>query len=50
VGIQTTRIGAYPKPDYINIDNWNESEQAVTGDPEPREFTYVSREVEQIGG
>ena len=31
MGIQTTCIGAYPKPDYINIGSWSESEAAATG-------------------
>jgi len=29
MGIQTTCIGAYPKPDYINIGNWSESDCAA---------------------
>jgi 5-methyltetrahydropteroyltriglutamate--homocysteine methyltransferase len=48
MAIQTTCIGAYPKPDYINIANWSESESAATGDPETRGFTYVSGEAEQV--
>ena len=48
MGIQTTCIGAYPKPDYINIASWSESEAAATGDPETRGFTYVSGAVEQV--
>ena len=48
MGIKTTCIGAYPKPDYINIANWSESESAAGGDPETRGFTYVSGEGEQV--
>ena len=48
MGIQTTCIGAYTKPDYINIGNWSESEAAATGDPETRGFTYMSAALEHI--
>jgi 5-methyltetrahydropteroyltriglutamate--homocysteine methyltransferase len=48
MGIRTTCIGAYPKPDYINIANWSESESAAAADPEARGFTYVSGEAVQV--
>jgi len=48
MGILTTCIGAYPKPDYINIANWSESDSGAAGDPETRGFTYVSGEAVQV--
>ncbi len=47
MGIRTTCIGAYPKPDYINIANWSESDSAAVDD-ETRGFTYVSGEAVQV--
>ena len=48
MGIQTTCIGAYPKPDYINIANWSESNSAAAEDPQARGFRYVSGRAEQV--
>ncbi len=48
MGILTTCIGAYPKPDYINIANWSESESIAAGDRETRGFTYVSGEAVEV--
>ena len=48
MGIQTTCIGAYPKPDYINIANWSESNSAAAKDPHTRGFTYVSEQPRQV--
>ena len=48
MGIQTTCIGAYPKPDYINIGDWSESASAQGENPETRGFTYVSDEPEKV--
>ena len=42
MGIQTTCIGAYPKPDYINIANWSETDSTAAEDQKIRGFTYVS--------
>jgi 5-methyltetrahydropteroyltriglutamate--homocysteine methyltransferase len=48
MGILTTCIGAYPKPDYINIANWSESESIAAGDRAARGFTYVSGETVEV--
>ncbi len=48
MGIRTTCIGAYPKPDYINIADWSESASAAGENPEARGFTYVSGEPESV--
>jgi len=48
MGIQTTCIGAYPKPDYINIASWSESDSATDRDSDVRGFAYVSGEIAQV--
>ena len=40
MSIRTTCIGAYPKPDYINMADWSESESFAAGG-QTREYTYV---------
>ncbi|CAD7846512.1 MAG: hypothetical protein [Olavius algarvensis Gamma 3 endosymbiont] len=39
MSIRTTCIGAYPKPDYIEIGNFAETEKQGQG--ETRVFTYT---------
>lgn len=48
MAIRTTCIGAYPKPDYINIADWSESASAAGENPETRGFTYVAGEPERV--
>ena len=43
--IQTTCIGAYPKPDYINTGNWSEAKQQC-GDA--RSFTYTNDDAAKV--
>ncbi len=40
MSIQTTCIGAFPKPDYVTTGNWAETEQQEDG--ETRSFTYTN--------
>ena len=37
--IQTTCIGAYPKPDYITTGNWSETTEQ---ERDSRSFTYTN--------
>ena len=48
MGIQTTCIGAYPKPHYINIANWSETDLTAAEDQNIRGFTYVSDTLEPV--
>ncbi|MEM7196485.1 MAG: cobalamin-independent methionine synthase II family protein [Pseudomonadota bacterium] len=45
MAIQTTCIGAYPKPGYITTGNWSESDQQ---DGESRAFTYTNDFADQV--
>ena len=40
--IRTTCIGAYPKPDYINVGNWSETEAQSEDQADARNFSYVT--------
>ncbi len=46
VAIRTTCIGAYPKPDYIEIGNFAETEEQDAGST--RAFTYTYDDAEQV--
>lgn len=42
MAIETTCIGAYPKPSYLRVGNWIESGDALRGEQETRAFSYVT--------
>jgi 5-methyltetrahydropteroyltriglutamate--homocysteine methyltransferase len=44
--ITTTCIGAYPKPDYVEIGNFAETE--IQDDSKTREFTYTNDEAGEV--
>ena len=42
MAIETTCIGAYPKPSYLRVGNWSESSQAAGDEQDARAFSYVA--------
>ncbi|MEM7282346.1 MAG: 5-methyltetrahydropteroyltriglutamate--homocysteine methyltransferase, partial [Pseudomonadota bacterium] len=45
MGIQTTCIGAYPKPDYLHDNNWSETGETQPGNV--RGFDYVDSQAKE---
>ena len=46
MAIETTCIGAYPKPSYLRVGNWSESGEDSGDSQETRAFSYVA----ELGG
>ena len=46
MAIQTTCIGAYPKPDYLQDNNWRETEETQPGNI--RGFNYVDSQANDV--
>jgi len=42
MAIETTCIGAYPKPSYLRVGNWSESREDAGDEQEARAFSYVA--------
>jgi len=42
MGIETTCVGAYPKPDYLCTGNWSEKSAQTNESTNAREFDYTS--------
>ena len=42
MAIETTCIGAYPKPPYLRVGNWSESSDDTSDEQEARAFSYVA--------
>ncbi len=42
MAIETTCIGAYPKPSYLRVGNWSESSDDTGDEQEARAFSYVA--------
>ena len=42
MAIETTCIGAYPKPSYLKVGNWAETEENDAGEEQTRAFSYVA--------
>jgi 5-methyltetrahydropteroyltriglutamate--homocysteine methyltransferase len=42
MAIETTCIGAYPKPSYLRVGNWCESREDAGDSPDVRAFSYVA--------
>ena len=42
MAIETTCIGAYPKPRYLSLGNWSEAGDDVGGEREARAFSYIA--------
>lgn len=45
MSIQTTCIGAYPKPEYITTGNWSETEEQ---NQDALSFTYTNEAAETV--
>ena len=46
MAIETTCIGAYPKPSYLRVGNWSESGEGAGDSPDARAFSYVAERPE----
>lgn len=47
MAIETTCIGAYPKPSYLNVGNWSEASDNNGGELEARAFSYIAECIDE---
>ena len=47
MAIETTCIGAYPKPPYLRVGNWSESDDQTSDEKEMRSFSYVAERTDE---
>ena len=48
MAIETTCIGAYPKPSYLRVGNWSESGMQPDDEQESRAFSYVAECIDDL--